>query len=333
MPHAPAAVSVPDLSSAGVTLLLATVFTERDGAGPEGYPAGDYAKARSRGRAQIEVYRTLEDKGLLKLDLARVLADDGTGETRAGMGVGETVPHSLERLLSRVRSDAAIHAGILVENADPIAGPEELEWWIERGVVAIGLAWARSSRYAGGNSSTDGLTAAGREMVGRMDELGVVHDLSHLSDAAMDELLAQTPRPVIASHSNCRALLDTANQRHLRDESIREIARRGGVIGLNLFSPFLRLDGEKTRASIDDCVRHIEHVAEIAGTRAAIGLGSDIDGGFASDRLPLGIDSPHDFGKLSAALRARGWTEAEIAGFCWKNWAHFWRCQFSSPRA
>ena len=74
---------------------------------------------------------------------------------------------------------------------------------------------------------------------GAMDALGVVHDLSHLSDVSMDQLLELTDRPVIASHSNCRALLPGDDMRHLRDESIREIARRGGVIGLNLCRNFI----------------------------------------------------------------------------------------------
>lgn len=324
-PHPPAAVTLPELEEGGVRLVLATVFTEPDGEGPEGYPAGDVERAAAVGRAQMEVYQTWRDRGVAGLDLRRVCrGDPGVGRIRGGMGVSEVVPQPVGERLTR-----RLHVGVLVENADPIRGPEELGWWVERGVVAIGLAWAKASRYAGGNSTDLGLTDLGRELVREMDRLGVVHDVSHLSDRALGELLELTERPVIASHSNCRALLGGGgmgeNQRHLRDETIREIARRGGVIGLNLFSAFLRADlGEQGRAEIGDCVRHIEHVCEVAGSRACIGLGSDIDGGFSAARLPRGIDRARDLGVLLEALSARGWSDADLEGFACGNWVRFW---------
>lgn len=324
-PHPPAAVTLPELARGGVRLALGTVFSEPDGTGPEGYPAGDVERAAAKGRAQVEVYLTWRDKGAVGLDLRRVCrGDPGVGQVRGGMGVAEVVPQPVAERLKR-----PLHLGILVENADPIRGPEELGWWVERGVVAVGLAWAKASRYAGGNGTELGLTDLGREMVREMDRLGVVHDLSHLSDRAMDELLGMTGRPVIASHSNSRALLGGGgfgeNQRHLRDETIREIARRGGVIGLNLFSAFLRPAlGDGGRGDVADCVRHIEHLCEVAGSRAHIGLGSDMDGGFSAARLPRGIERAGDVGALAEALSARGWSDEEVEGFAWGNWVRFW---------
>jgi len=138
--------------------------------------------------------------------------------------------------------------------------------------------------------------------------------------------LSLTDRPIIASHSNCRALIDGKNERHLTDETIREVGRRGGVIGLNLCSPFLRpgLDRDKNeRASIDDCIRHVEHIAEIHGHTRGIGLGSDMDGGFGVLGLPEGIESPQDLSKIADALLARGWSEEAVDAFAWGNWARF----------
>lgn len=341
----PASVTLPSLEEGGVRFALATIFTEVNGSGPEGYPEGDIEQAHKRGRAQLEVYETWRDEGYIAIDLPKFLRHDPhVGRITAGMGVGEVRPLSLEERLRRAdresqglkaRATKPLHIGILMENADPIRSPDELGWWKERGVIAIGLAWARSSRYADGNmtphSESLGLRDAGRAMVKAMDALRMVHDVSHLSDRAMDELLSLTDRPVIASHSNCRALLnDPMNQRHLRDESIREIARRGGVIGLNLCRNFIApqpYSKDDPRPSIGQTVAHIEHICAIAGHRGAVGLGSDLDGGFSANDLPLGINLPRDLVMLTEALAARGWSEDEVRGFAHESWA---RCLTAS---
>jgi len=182
-------------------------------------------------------------------------------------------------------------------------------------------------------SPGNGLTDLGRELAKRMDELNIVHDLSHLSQRATDELLALTDKPVMASHSNSRALMGDPdskdNQRHLNDETIIEIARRGGVIGLNLLGDFITPGMDKgkkkgERASIEDCVRHIEHVCELTNSRDHIGLGSDMDGGFGSDGLPESINTPSDLTVLNTALERQGWSESDIAGFAHGNFERFW---------
>ncbi len=222
--------------------------------------------------------------------------------------------------------------GILMECADPIETPDQLDEWAEGGVIAIGMAWWRGSRYAGGNGVGAGLTDLGRELATRMDALGIVHDLSHLSQRATDELLAHTGVPVIASHSNCRALLDgEANkdwQRHLADETIAEVGRRGGVVGLNLVRNFIKTGLDRNdptdRPTIDEAIAHVEHVCEVMGHRRGVGLGTDMDGGIKATDLPRGIDTPSDLHKLCETLRARGWSEHEVEGFAWGNWARFW---------
>ena len=322
-PFQPGSVTIPSLLSAGVCCALATIFTEAGGDGPEGYAPGDTAAAHRRGRAQLEAYLTWRDMGLVKIDLPGALRQDKhIGEIRGGMGVTELVQ---KPAIDQLRRDGALHIGILMECADPIREPDELPWWVERGVVMIGMTWSNGSRYAGGNSTPGaGLTELGRELADAMDEQGVVHDLSHLSQKATDDLLAHTDAMVVASHSNCRALVEPASERHLDDETVREIGRRGGVVGVNLVSAFLRtgIDHSGTeRAQITDVVAHIERVCELMGRRDGVGLGSDADGGFSRERLPEGIDGPQDFRVLAGALRAAGWTEAEIEGFKWKNWA------------
>jgi len=322
-PFQPGCITIPALLRAGVACALPTIFTEAGGDGPEGYPAGDAEAAHRRGRAQLEAYLTWQDMGLLSIDLPRALrADQHVGEIRGGMGVTEIVPHPPIESLAKT---GKLHAGILMESADPVRSPDELPWWTERGVIMIGMAWWRSSRYAGGNGHpADGLTDFGNGLADAMDDLGVIHDLSHLSQKATDELLAHTDALVVASHSNCRALTDPTDERHLADETIREIGRRGGVVGVNLVSNFLApgLSREKgDRAAISDVLAHIERVVELAGRADAVGLGSDADGGFSREGLPEGIDGPADYEKIASALKAAGWTDAHIDGFRWKNWA------------
>lgn len=303
-PDLPAAVTLRSLREGRVAACLGTIFTEADGLDAVGYPAGDMEAAHACGVRQLGWYRRWWADGKAEKKGSR---DQGIEASSEESGEDTT------RIL------------MLMECADPIRSVAELDWWVERGVAAIGLAWARGSRYAGGNMNSGvGLSAEGRSLLARMHELGVVHDLAHLSQQATEEALT-LPGRVIASHSNCRALLGGVNERHLTDDTIRAIAERGGVIGLNLFGKFLRPDMKPgQRVTIEDAVRHVEHVAQIVGHTRSVGLGSDMDGGFSASMLPEGIYGPRDLWKLAEALAARGWSDADVEGFAWENWARFW---------
>lgn len=329
-PWQPASVTLPSLREGSVRCVLGTIFLEPDGKEAEGYPAGDVEAAHRKGRAQMEVYLTLRDRAEIGMDLkSYVRMDPGVGEVRGGMGVSEMAPADLSKKLGRDRDKRTLHVGVLIEGADPVRTPDELPWWVERGVVAMGLSWWRHSRYAGGNGEPGrGLTDLGRAMIKAMDAHDVVHDASHLSEKAFWELLKLTDRPVVATHSNCRVIVDPAgtNERHLTDEQIQAIGERGGVVGLNLLSSFLRpgipFDSEQ-RASLDDCVRHVERVVELMGRSTGVGLGSDMDGGFSSKGLPEGVDGPGKLRELADALAARGWTQPDLDGFRVNNWGRF----------
>ena len=316
-PHPPASITLDSMRAGGLCDALGTIFTEAGGKGPYAYDPGDDASAREAGLRQLRCYHNwVHDSGGC---LTRFASDGGSSrDTEA--------PPSAYASTTKTHAERTIRLGILIENADPIAGPDELAWWVERGVVAVGLSWAVQSRYAGGNTCDTGLTDLGRDMVDAMDGLGVVHDCSHLSQRAVDELLGRAHGPVMASHSNCRSLLDGQNERHLHDDTIREITRRGGVIGLNLCAPFVRdtiTEGE--RPSVEDALRHVEYICEIAGDRAHVGLGSDLDGGFSAEHLPEGINSPSDYERLAEGLAALGWSADEIDGFAHGNWLAFFR--------
>jgi membrane dipeptidase len=325
-PDAPAAISFPALHEGNVTHVLGTIFTEADGPADQTitYRSGDAEGANAAGLRQLKRYQEW-----YRPHFYRQMSEH-TSEAPGPAREPADAPEFL----------------ILMEGADPILDPDDLGFWREQGVVAVGLAWMKASRYAGGNATQIGITDAGRALVREMDRLGVVHDASHLSDRAFSDLCGCTDRPIIASHSNCRSIIASRPfdqsaipeqlrdhpdpmklilQRHLTDGQIREIAARGGVIGLNLYSSFLIPGGSRTyRATIDHCMAHIEHICMLAGNRKQVGLGSDMDGGFSAARLPEGIDAPRDLHKLAGALRSRGWNDSDIGDFAWDNWARFW---------
>ena len=298
----PGGITFPSLKAGNVRACLGTIFIEPDGAPPViAYETGNAQSAHRAARSQLDLYHYWNRQGLI-------------------------------RLMNQRESDLkeAPVLGILVEGADGIMSPDDLSWWAERGVVAIGLAWARQTRYAGGNMTTTGLTDLGRQLIKEMDRQNVVHDVSHLSDAALHGLFESTDKPVIASHSNCRALIDLPGdeprQRHLTDATIREIARRGGIIGVNLFSMFIIPGGKKDRrATIDEWCSHVVHICSVVGNHHHVGLGSDADGGFSCLRQPDGINCPADYHLLLEGLSRRGWTQTQLADFAWNNWARFWK--------
>jgi len=313
-PLQPASVTLPSLRDGTVRACLGTIFTEgvEDPSaldaetGAHVYALGDADAAYRAGMRQLKLYNAWANANVIDLMPMR--------------GAGRT-------------GDAPLSLGVLVECADPITSPDDLPEWVDQGVIAIGMAWWHESRYAGGNGTGNlGLTDLGRALIPAMDALGVVHDLSHLSQRSTDELLSLTDAPVIASHSNCRALLDGESnpdwQRHLSDDTIREIARRGGVIGLNLVRNFIRTGLDRSdpndRPSADDAAAHVDHICEVVGDRRHVGLGSDMDGGITANDLPAGINTPSDLTKITDALRARGWSDDSIQAFQWGNWSRFW---------
>ena len=124
-------------------------------------------------------------------------------------------------------------------------------------------------------------------------------------------------------------------QRHLSDGAIKEIARRGGVIGLNLYSPFLIPGALRSRrATVAEAVAHVDHICTIVGHTRAVGLGSDMDGGFSGAMLPEGINGPRDLGLLLDGLRAMGWKDDDLARFTSRNWIEFFeRNELTRTRA
>lgn len=201
---------------------------------------------------------------------------------------------------------------------------ELLRTYHRLGVRAMGLTWNGRNAIADGcgEEGTGGkLTAFGRQVVDEMVRLRMLVDVSHLSEAGFWDVAERMgARPFIASHSNARALCD--HRRNLRDEQIRAIARTGGVMGLNLWPPFLKAGAKRGEATIDDAVAHVLALAERAGSIDHVGIGADYDG---IDHAPVGLEDPSRFPALAEALSRRGLSDGDIRKVFFENFLRVFR--------
>ncbi|HEX3015396.1 MAG TPA: dipeptidase [Desulfobacteria bacterium] len=171
------------------------------------------------------------------------------------------------------------------------------------GVRAMGLTWNYANALAGGVAEPGRLTAFGKQVVKEMNRLGMLVDVSHLSDPAFWDVVKVTEQPVIASHSCCRTLC--AHPRNLTDQQIRAIAETGGVIGINFYTEFVT-GGE---AGLADVIRHIDHICTLVGPDY-VGIGSDFDGCLT---VPKGLEDVTCLPALADTLLATGYKGEEVA--------------------
>ncbi len=240
-------------------------------------------------------------------------------------------------------SGGPIAALIGLEGADPLEGKaENLRHFYDLGVRSIIPAWQDNPFSGTAFGTNTPLTEEGIKLVKLAEELRVMVDVSHLSDAAFEGVLEIATRPFIASHSNCRAISPTL--RNLTDPQIRALADRGGVMGINLSPAFLDPEyyartipfwkrftapglTEKERKRLRDelaviprpgmewIARHVKHAIDVGG-EDVIGLGGDLDGITAA---PVGIDGIADYVKIPDLLLAAGLNERQVEKVCYGN--------------
>jgi len=199
-------------------------------------------------------------------------------------------------------------AGVLAGRPDWVRRLKELDCRM------AGLVWNGTNSLATGAMTDDRapLSEAGIRAVKELTQVGITVDVSHLSAAGTDGILSLTDAPVVASHSNARRVCN--HPRNLTDEAATEIFRRGGLVGLNLYPPFLSED----RATIRDAVRHAEHLLTLGG-QTGLALGCDLDG---VEILPEGIGGFSDLPILFRAFQEAFGTE-RAEGIFYRNAARF----------
>lgn len=225
-------------------------------------------------------------------------------------------------MLTLIRSRADLQSssrggvyGILsAEGAEILNGSmEELDRLYQKGLRVMNLCWNYDNEVCdsvAGRRTHRGLSTFGRRVVGRMQELGIIVDLSHASDETFEQAMGLLRIPAVASHSNCRAIC--RNPRNLTDRQILSIAGIGGVIGINLYTRFLS-DGES--AGIKDVMLHIEHMAGLVGA-GHIGLGCDFDG---CESIPAEINGVGRINRIFDVLARANYTDEAIEGIAGKN--------------
>jgi membrane dipeptidase len=251
--------------------------------------------------------------------------------------------------LQRIVKSGKIAAVLTLEGGHQIADDlAVLRMYQRMGIRAMTLTHFRNNNWA--DSSTDqpqhnGLTEFGKQVVREMNRIGMIGDVSHVSDKTFYDVLEVTTKPVIASHSSCRALSEIP--RNMTDDMLKALARNGGVVGINFGTGFLNQQDAKrlmgsismlsadvpdmtgqaldeyaakdfvkndwsrpapAAATLDDVVAHIERVVKVAGIDH-VGIGTDYDG---IPDVPKGLEDASKMPALVAALLKRGYSEADI---------------------
>jgi membrane dipeptidase len=155
-----------------------------------------------------------------------------------------------------------------------------------------------------------------------MAELGMILDVSHLAEESFFEAVDRFEGRVVATHANPRARV--AGPRQLSDEMIRRLVERDGVVGVVPFNRFLRSDWSKGdpkgAVTVADVAAAVDHVCQVVGDAAHVGLGSDFDGGFGAESAPAEIETVADLGRIGPALGELGYAEEDVAAVLGGNW-------------
>ena len=264
------------------------------------YPAIDPAGAQAATLRQAAILTRMAQNHPEAIRLCRTAA-----EIRAAQAVG------------------AMAALLHIEGCEGI-GPDltELYLYHAAGLRSLGPVWSRSNIFGHGvpfihDTSPDtgpGLTEAGHRLLAECDRLGILFDLSHLNEAGFWDVARRSDRPLVATHSGAHALCPST--RNLTDRQLAAMAERGGLVGLNFGTAFLRPDGVKDPATgLEVLIRHLDHLLDRLG-EAGVALGSDFDG----TTVPAALQGADRLPNLIAAMQGAGYDAALIRRITWQNW-------------
>src|SRR5215213_5021334 len=298
-------VGFPDMRAGEIGLVFATVIARKNNGEKSSNDNSTNKIAFAQAQGQLAYYQELERQNTIRLI-----------RTRADLDVWRTAWEADP-------ANAPFGFVLLMEGADPIVAPGQAQLWWDDGLRMIGLAHYGPSAYAFGTGSAGPLTDKGRQLLRAMDELGMMLDVSHLTDESFHEALDRIQGPVLASHSNCRALVP--GDRQLDDAMIRRLIERDGVIGAVMDAWMLQpgwVRGETTNEhlTLEAVADQIDHVCQLAGNSRHAAIGTDLDGGYGIEQTPNDLDTIADVQKIPDLLRKRGYAEENIAAVMHGNW-------------
>ena len=301
-------VTLDEMRRGRVGICIATQIARYSGPGNPlpGWASPEIAWAITQ--AQLAWYRTMEEAGQMVQ-----IAD------RASLN------RHVELWAQDPPDDAPIGYILSLEGADSILSPDHLEQAYEYGLRAVGPAHYGAGRYSPGTGTSGGLPALGRDLLKRMQQLGIVLDVTHLTDEAFWEALELFDGPVWASHNNCRALVP--DDRQFSDPQIKALIERDAVIGAAFDAWMMHpgwIRGETTPEAVDlrieRIVEHVDHICQLAGNARHCGIGSDLDGGFGREQCPADLNSIADLQRLVQILANRGYAPEDIQAIMNGNW-------------
>jgi membrane dipeptidase len=307
-------VCLPELRDGRIRLVVATLIArvEHDAYSPvPGWASPEQAWAMTQ--AQRAWYRAMEEAGEM------VLISGQSGLTSFVHGTPASEPGIEHDPVGFILS---------LEGADSLRTPGHLERAWADGLRVVGPAHYGPGRYAQGTNTAGGFNAHGRELLKEMERLGMILDITHLSDDCFREALDRYHGPVWASHHNARALVP--HQRQLSDEMIRALIQRDAVIGIAL-DAWMLVPGwvrgvstpESTGVNLERVVDHIDHVCQLAGDCLHVGIGSDLDGAFGTEQTPRDLQSVADLARIPGLLLQRGYSELDAANIAHGNFVRF----------
>ena len=303
-------VSFPSLREGNVGFLVATLiarYVKTQSILP-GWNSPEQAWGQTQG--QLAWYEEMERQGHIK---------------QISNSAGLT--HHLEEWESN-SSSTPLGYMLSLEGADSIVSLDHLHAMHSRGLRALGPAHYGPGTYAFGTDSDGSIGEKGRILLREMEALGIILDVTHLSDTSFWEALDHYDGPLWASHSNCRSLVD--HNRQFTDEQIKAIIERGGVIGIPLDAWMMVPNWkrgvstpETTGVSLSHMIDNMDHICQLAGNCNYIGIGTDLDGGFGIEQCPKDLDTIADLQKLPTMLTDRGYSPLEIEQILSKNFIEF----------
>jgi membrane dipeptidase len=223
-----------------------------------------------------------------------------------GANAGAIVPVTTSGEILEAKRSGKVAAMLSIEGGDVLEGSVEvLRVYHMLGVRMVGLVHSIRNELADGvadRRTGGGLSELGAQAVGELNRLGMIVDVSHLNDEGFWDVMELTKTPVIASHSNCRAVCD--NPRNMTDDMIRALADNGGVMGMNFAPAFVN----PVKATLGGVVDHIDHIVELVGPEH-VGLGSDFDG---IPSTPEGLEDVTRMPGITRELVKRGYGEEDV---------------------
>ena len=309
--RAASTVAFPEMRRGRIALASATVLARWQAPGSNASGARTQQICHAKAQGELAYYRLLERLGVVRIvaDLPSLRAH--VDEWRAWESRGAPgAPPPLGFVIS-------------MEGADPIVSPEEVPVWWADGLRIVSLCHYGLSAYAHGTGQPGGLTERARPLLRALETAGVILDVTHLADQAFDEALDAFGGPVLASHSNCRALVP--GDRQLTDDMIRRLAERGAVIGAALDAWMLYpgwVKGKTTNevVGLKEYVDHIDRVCQLTGSARHAAIGTDLDGGYGTEQCPRDLDTIADLQAVPQLLRDRGYTHADVEAIMHRNW-------------